>query len=78
MRIISSYNDGETINFDVMRDKRRVSVPVKAEEVRGGGRMRMLDGELAPMRRPAVIETTPVPDMPPPATAPRARSRSGT
>jgi C-terminal processing protease CtpA/Prc len=78
MRIISSYNDGETINFDVMRDKRRVSVPVKAEEVRGGGRMRVLEGELAPMRRPAVIETTPVPDMPPPATAPRARSRSGT
>jgi|GEM_PF-505109 len=78
MRIISSYNDGETINFDVMRDKRHVAVAVKAEEVRGGGRMKMLEGELAPMRRPAGVEGTPVPDIPPPATAPRSRSRSGT
>lgn len=78
MRIISSYNDGETINFDVMRDKRHVAVAVKAEEVRGGNRMKVLEGELAPMRRPAGVEGTPVPDMPPPASPPRARSRSGT
>jgi hypothetical protein len=78
MRILGSYNDGETINFEVMRDKRRVTVPVKAEEVRGGGRMKVLEGELAPSRRPAGIQATPVPDLPPPASAPRARSRSGT
>jgi len=78
MRIISSYNDGETINFDVMRDKRRVTVPVKAEEVRGGARMKIMEGELAPMRRQGTLERTPSPDIPPPASAPRARSRSGT
>ena len=80
MRIISSYNDGETINFDVMRDKRHVAVAVKAEEVRGGGRMKVMDTELAPLPRTGTLERTPVPDMPPPATAPapRSRSRSGT
>jgi hypothetical protein len=78
MRIISSYNDGETISFEVMRDKRRVTVPVKADDVRGGGRMKVIEGELAPARRPASLERTPSPDLPPPASAPRARSRSGT
>jgi hypothetical protein len=64
MRILGSYDDGETVSFEVMRDKRRVTVAVKAEDVRGGGRMKVYDAELAPV--------------PAPTTAPRARTpRSG-
>lgn len=83
MRIIGSYNDEETVNFEVMRDKRRVTVAVKAEDVRAGGgaRMKVYDGELmptpAPARRPPALERT-QPDAPAPAAPPRSRNRSGT
>ena len=77
MRILGSYNDGETVNFEVMRDKRRVAVAVKAEDVRGGGRLKVYDGELAPLRRPQSLERVPM-EAPAPTAAPRSRVRSGT
>ncbi|HVX89587.1 MAG TPA: PDZ domain-containing protein, partial [Gemmatimonadales bacterium] len=46
MRILGSYDDDETVNFDVMRDKRHVAVTAKAQDIRGGGRMRMIEREL--------------------------------
>lgn len=66
--ILGSYEDEENINFDVMRDKRHVTVTVKAEEIRGGGRLKMMEPDLAPPMR------TPMPDAPPPASRPRSRS----
>ena len=77
MRILGSYNDDETVNFDVMRDKRHVAVTAKAEDVRGGGRMRMLERQLMPDREPGM--EAPAPDGPRPARPlPRRVPRSGT
>ena len=72
MRILGSYDDEETVNFDVMRDKRHVAVTAKAQDVRGGARMRMLERQLMPDR--------PMPDTPVPArpAQPRRGPRSGT
>lgn len=72
-RILGSYQDEETIRFEVMRDKRRVTVEARAEDIRGGGRMRvlerrMLEGVPVPDRDPAPVERT----------APRRAPRSGT
>ncbi len=73
-RILGSYEDDESISFDVMRDKRRISVTAKAEDIRGGGRMRMIERELMPSREPM-----PAPGMPAPRpTQPRRTPRSGT
>ena len=78
MRILGSYNDDETVSFDVMRDKRHVTVTAKAEDVQGGGRLRIIERELAPTRRPPTLERLPA-ETPAPATAPRSRTpRSGT
>jgi hypothetical protein len=78
MRILGSYNDDETVSFDVMRDKRHVTVTAKAEDVQGGGRLRIIERDLAPTRRPPTLERLPA-ETPPPATAPRSRTpRSGT
>ena len=75
MRILGSYEDDETVNFDVMRDKRHVAVTAKAEDVRGGGRVRMLERQLMPDREPAME----VPDAPRTTRPlPRRVPRSGT
>lgn len=76
-RILGSYEDDESVSFDVMRDKRRITITAKAEDIRGGGRMRILEDRLRP---------TTVPDMAPPESdrpaparpAPRRAPRSGT
>ena len=61
MRILGSYDDAETVNFDVMRDKRHVAVTAKAEDVRGGARVRMLERQLMPDRSPDMEGPTPAP-----------------
>jgi PDZ domain-containing protein len=74
-RILGSYQDDETIRFDIMRDKRRMSVEAKAEDLRTSGRMRMLERSLMPSREPGM--DVPVPSSPPRSVRPRA-PRTGT
>ena len=78
MRILGSYDDEETVNFDVMRDKRHVAVTAKAQDVRGGGRMRMIERELMPSRVMPDMEG-PAPEAPRTTRPlPRRSPRSGT
>lgn len=78
MRIIGSYNDDETVSFDVMRDKRHVAVSAKAEDLRSGGRqLRIIERDMAPTRPPQ-MDRVPM-DAPAPQAAPRQRTpRNGT
>ena len=67
-RILGSYQDDETIRFDIMRDKRRMTIEAKADDLRASGRMRVFERSL-PERGPA-----PRPDQP---SLPRRSPRSG-
>lgn len=74
-RILGSYEDAETIRFDVMRDKRRVTVEAKAEDIRGAGRMRLFERRMR--EGEPLLERTPAP-APAERPAPRRTPRSGT
>ncbi len=45
-RILGSYQDDETIRFDIMRDKRRMTIEAKADDLRASGRMRVFERSL--------------------------------
>lgn len=47
-RILGSYQDDETVRFDVMRDKRRVTVEAKSDDLRASGRVRVLERTINP------------------------------
>jgi hypothetical protein len=67
-RILASYQGSETVRFEVMRDRRRVNVEAKAEDLRSPHRV-MLDRSLpsrVPMEAPA-----------PEPSRPRQRGRTG-
>lgn len=42
-RILGSYQEDETVRFDLMRDKRRVTVEGKADDLRASGRIRTFE-----------------------------------
>lgn len=66
-RILGSYQDDETVRFDVMRDKRRITVEAKADDLRASGRMRVFERSI------------PAEPAPMPGRAPQpSRRRSGT
>ena len=66
-RILGSYQDDETVRFDVMRDKRRITVEAKAEDLRASRRMRAFERSI------------PAEPVPMPGRAPQpSRRRSGT
>jgi hypothetical protein len=67
-RILASYQGEETVRFEVMRDRRRVNVEAKAEDLRGPHRV-MFDRGL-PSRVPM---ETPAPE----PSRPRQRGRTG-
>ena len=73
-RILESYTDSETVHFDVMRDKRHVSVDAKADDLRSSGRMKVLQRTLMDHDEQEPVE-------PPRPAAPmrkRSTNRSGT
>lgn len=78
MRILASYEDEETVNFDVMRDKRHVAVTAKAQDLRGGARMRMIERELMPSREPGMDAPAPTSPRGARPAQPRRVPRSGT
>lgn len=53
-RILGSYQDDENVRFDVMRDKRRVTVEAKADDLRASGRMRTFERTI-PDRAPEPV-----------------------
>jgi len=68
-RILESYTDSETVHFDVMRDKRHVSVDANADDLRSSGRMKMLErtlmepGMMVPDNAPPREPRPPTPPM---------------
>ena len=73
MRILASYDDDETVSFDVLRDRRHVTVTAKAEDIRGGGRMKIMERRL-----PGGVQLEERGPAPTERPAPRRTPRSGT
>lgn len=75
-RILGSYQDSETVNFDVMRDHHRVTVTAKAEDLQGAGRrwkVLQRDMDMAPAMDAPREERAPLPARVPGHPAPARR-----
>lgn len=67
MRILGSYEDSETVTFEVMRDHRRMSLDAKAGDIRSGGRADVILRNMLP-DRPSDDDRPTLPRRVPPRT----------
>lgn len=74
-RILGSYQSDEMVRFDIMRDRRRMTIEAKAEDLQGERPMRGFGRQLMPSETPAPMRT---PDREAPVPAqPRRTPRPG-